>query len=245
MPDQQEPVESKPPPFAQEANHLIPSTTTGALLALAGGYLDAFTYIGHGHVFANAMTGNVVLLGVNCISGSWTTGLRHLPPILAFLVGVSTARFIELSAARRHLRFHYLSVLTLEIAILALLSLLSARTPDFWITTSIAFAASVQVQTFRDVHGHSYNSTFTTGNLRTLSEGLFDWFSGQHTPENATLIIDFAIICTSFLLGAVIGGFATPRFARWGMLNRALWLDIALLLVVVARIWPRRVLKAE
>ncbi len=244
MPDQQELAESKPP-SAQEANDLIPSAATAALLALAGGYLDAFTYIGHGHVFANAMTGNVVLLGVNCISGTWGTGLRHLPPILAFLVGVSTAKLIELSAARRRIRFHYLSVLTLEIAILAVLSLLPARTADFWITTTIAFAASVQVQTFRDIHGHSYNSTFTTGNLRTLSVGLFDWLSGQRTPENAILIRDFAAICTSFLLGAVIGGFATPRFVRWGILNRALWLDVALLLVVVVRIWPRHVLKAE
>jgi uncharacterized membrane protein YoaK (UPF0700 family) len=36
----------------------------GFLLSAVGGYLDAYTYVGHGGVFANAQTGNVVLLAV-------------------------------------------------------------------------------------------------------------------------------------------------------------------------------------
>src|SRR6185437_11215017 len=40
------------------------SVAVACLLSLSGGFLDAFTYIGHGGVFANAMTGNVVLMGV-------------------------------------------------------------------------------------------------------------------------------------------------------------------------------------
>lgn len=228
------------PAAIQEAGHLVSSAATASLLAAAGGYLDAFTYIGHGHVFANAMTGNVVLLGVNCISGSWGTGLRHLPPIVAFLVGVFAAKAIHLLAAQRLLRFPYLSVLALEIAILAGLSILPASTADFWITTSIAFAASVQVQSFRKVGERSYNSTFTTGNLRILSEAVFDWLFAGRTPEIAAVIRDFAFICTSFFAGAVAGGFATPLFEKWGMLNRALWIDMLLLLVVVVRVWPTR-----
>jgi uncharacterized protein DUF1275 len=35
---------------------------TGLLLAGAGGFLDAYTFIGRGGVFANAQTGNIVLL---------------------------------------------------------------------------------------------------------------------------------------------------------------------------------------
>src|ERR1700746_2262793 len=42
-----------------------------ALLTIAGGFLDAFTYIAHGGGFANAQTGNVVLLGVYAASGDW------------------------------------------------------------------------------------------------------------------------------------------------------------------------------
>jgi uncharacterized membrane protein YoaK (UPF0700 family) len=214
------------------------TTATGAILAAAGGYLDAFTYVGHGHVFANAMTGNVVLLGVNCIGGDWRTGVRHLPPIIAFLIGICTAKAIEHWSAGRAARFRYLAVLALEIVILAALGALPSSTADFWITISIAFAASVQVETFRRVHKHSYNSTFTTGNLRTLAEGIFDWFAVERTSDAAEQIRDFALICGSFLAGAVAGGFTTPLAMKHGILNHALWIDIAILLVVVVRVWP-------
>lgn len=46
---------------------------TGLLLAGAGGFLDAYTFVGRGGVFANAQTGNIVLLAV-------AAGERHWPP---------------------------------------------------------------------------------------------------------------------------------------------------------------------
>ena len=39
------------------------SLSVNAMLAAIGGFLDGFTYVGHGHVFANGMTANVLLLG--------------------------------------------------------------------------------------------------------------------------------------------------------------------------------------
>src|SRR5580658_2603781 len=81
---------------AEEARARVSTLGVSAMLATAGGFLDGFTYVGHGHVFANTVTGNVVLLGINCFSGSWQAGLRHLPAILAFVAGVSTAQAIQL-----------------------------------------------------------------------------------------------------------------------------------------------------
>ncbi len=218
----------------EEKREAVALTGTSILLAAAGGFLDGFTYVGHGHVFANAMTGNVVLLGVNCVSGSWHTGFRHLPPIAAFLLGVSTARAIQLPSLQKRLRYPYLTVLALEIVILAILSLMPASVPDLWITISIAFAASVQVETFRQVNGHSYNSTFTTGNLRTLSEGACDWLFQGHSPEAARMVCDFAMICMAFFIGAMAGGYTTPKLG-----NRALWIDLVLLLMVAWRVCVR------
>jgi uncharacterized membrane protein YoaK (UPF0700 family) len=208
--------------------------STGAVLAAAGGFLDGFTYVGHGHVFANAMTGNVILLGIDSISGSLSTAFRHLPPILAFLLGISAAKAMKLRPMLRHLRDPYMAALALEIGMLLVLSLLPQRTPDIAITTSVAFAASVQVGTFREVNGRSYNSTFVTGNLRTLSESAFDWCLGQNSPEAARVVRDFSMICAAFLLGATAGGYTTGRFG-----NRALWCDIILLILVAIRVRPR------
>jgi uncharacterized membrane protein YoaK (UPF0700 family) len=53
------------------------------LLAFAGGYLDAYTWIIHG-VMANAQTANLLLLWVYGTTGEWTRGLHFVPPIAIF-----------------------------------------------------------------------------------------------------------------------------------------------------------------
>ena len=208
----------------EEARLRVGTLGISALLAAAGGFLDGFTYVGHGHVFANAMTGNVVLLGINCVSGSWRAGLRHLPAILAFLAGVTAAQATQLRSQRRGSGAHYSTVLVSEIGVLLILSMLPPATPDFLFTTTIAFAAAMQVQTFREVNGQSYNSTFTTGNLRTLSEAAFSWFFDGRSRAAAQVVKDFSVICIGFLAGAAAGGFATQTFG-----NRALWCCAVLL----------------
>ena len=60
---------------------------TGLLLAGAGGFLDAYTFVGRGGVFANAQTGNIVLLAVAAGERHWSAALLHVPPILAFMLG--------------------------------------------------------------------------------------------------------------------------------------------------------------
>src|SRR6266481_5756457 len=57
------------------------------LLAFAGGYLDAYTWIVHG-VMANAQTANLVLMWVYGTAGEWEQALHFVPPMLAFAVGI-------------------------------------------------------------------------------------------------------------------------------------------------------------
>ena len=47
----------------EQHRQMSESFAVGILLILAGGFQDAYTYIYRGGVFANAQTGNVVLLG--------------------------------------------------------------------------------------------------------------------------------------------------------------------------------------
>ena len=44
----------------QRAKQISESIELGAILALAGGFMDAYSYIGRGGVFANAQTGNIL-----------------------------------------------------------------------------------------------------------------------------------------------------------------------------------------
>ena len=211
----------------EEAKARVGALRIGASLAVAGGFLDGFTYVGHGHVFANAMTGNVVLLGLSFVTKSWYTAFRHVTPILAFLLGIWVSQALQLRPKRNRYSPPYLSVLLTEILILLGLSVLPANTNSIVFTTTVSFISSVQVSTFREVNGRNYSSTFTTGNLRTLSEGAFSWFFEGRKRESARVVQDFATICTSFLLGAASGGFATQAFG-----NHALWWDIGLFILI-------------
>ncbi|WP_051978629.1 YoaK family protein [Edaphobacter aggregans] len=207
-----------------------------ALLAMGGGFLDGFTYVGHGHVFANAMTGNVVLLGINCFSGAVGSGLRHLPPILMFVLGVAVAKTLETPAMARLLRHPHLASLLIQIASLSALALLPEGTRDMWFTTSIAFVASIQVESFRRVNGRSFNSTYTTGNLRTFAESCFAWLFAGGGGEARSATWDFGVICFAFFAGAAAGGIVTMPLG-----NRALWIDVVLLGIVAVRVRPRAV----
>ena len=60
------------------------SFLTAVFLSLSGGLQDAYTYLFRGKVFANAQTGNIVLLSTNIMDGRWDKVLHYLVPLCAF-----------------------------------------------------------------------------------------------------------------------------------------------------------------
>lgn len=50
------------------------SIKLGVILAIAGGFMDAYSYMCRGKVFANAQTGNILLLGINISERNWQDG---------------------------------------------------------------------------------------------------------------------------------------------------------------------------
>ncbi len=103
------------------------SVSVAFLLTAAGGFMDAFTFVGHGEVFANSMSGNVVLLGMSIASANWTLALRRIPPILAFLLGVFLAQRLRQPILRRRLLRPALACLSLEILFLMTVSVLPEK----------------------------------------------------------------------------------------------------------------------
>jgi uncharacterized membrane protein YoaK (UPF0700 family) len=207
------------------------SVGVNAALALAGGYLDGFTFVGHGRIFANAMTGNIVYLGMEVLSSPKHPNFRHLPPLFMFMFGIWAARALHLPRFRRIVRNPHFAVLLVEVTILLILAFLPNSTSNFWITAPITFAASMQVLTFRTVGPHTYISTFTTGNLSTLSTGLFDWMFTREKEAARSKSRIFGIICGMFLVGAATGSLAVTR---WG--NHALIPEVILLSLIAIRV---------
>jgi uncharacterized membrane protein YoaK (UPF0700 family) len=198
------------------------------LLSTAGGFLDAFTWIAHGGVFANAQTGNVVLLGLFAALGDWAQAARHVPPIAAFVVGVLAAHQLRAVAERRGWPHIAPIGLAAEIAVIAVAALLPASAPDLPVVLAIAFVAALQASCFLKVEGFAYSSVVTTTNLRHMADGLFDAATPPRDPQALRQAWVFAAVATCFAIGAAAGAFTTTR-----LVNRALAVPIALLLLAL------------
>lgn len=65
------------------------------ILAISGGFMDAYSYMCRGEVFANAQTGNILLMAINLAKGNILTALSYFAPVTAFVAGVVLARVIR------------------------------------------------------------------------------------------------------------------------------------------------------
>lgn len=205
------------------------------LLSTSGGFLDAFTWVGHGGVFANAQTGNIVLLGLSLAAGHWQPAVRHLLPIVAFFCGIFAVYHIRSRVAKRDLKNTAMWCLGLEIALLIVVAFLPRTFPDNPIVLGIAFVAALQSTSFNKVLGIPYSSVMTTGNLRRSAEALFDGMFESGGPAALHQTRVFGAICAMFCLGALFGGLATSRLG-----NRALVIVIAILFMTLVMCRTRR-----
>ena len=79
----------------QRAKQISESIELGIILALAGGFMDVYSYIGRDHVFANAQTGNILLVGVSISEGNWALAGRYFFPVVSFAVGIMLADLVH------------------------------------------------------------------------------------------------------------------------------------------------------
>jgi uncharacterized membrane protein YoaK (UPF0700 family) len=199
----------------------------GMLLAGVGGFLDAYTFVGYRGVFANAQTGNIVLLGVDATAGNWRDALLHVPPIVAFMLGVALAHVLAQPAVRRVVRRPTRWVLIAEIVVLAGVAAAPGRVPIGVVPGAISFVSAAQVSTFHSLNGVKYTSTISTGNLRDLIASIVKW-RGSHDDAARRRAAVLACIIVAFAAGAAIGGLSTRLIG-----HRAGWLPVAVLVAVL------------
>jgi uncharacterized membrane protein YoaK (UPF0700 family) len=200
----------------------------GALLACVGAYFDAFTFIEKGHVFANAMTGNVVLLGVYTGKAEWRQAFNHLLPIVAFTLAIVTARTLDHRFRGRHPLIRPATIcLLIEIFLLLLSGALPEGFPDYYFTLSISFMATLQNTMFTQIQAQTLNIVMMTGNLRKLLGTLAERIFAPLRDEQRDVVRVFGTISGAFLIGAMMGGILSPVLH-----NRALWVPCILLAIV-------------
>ena len=142
----------KPEQVSGAVGQMSETFRVGALLACVGGFLDAYTFLCRGGVFANAQTGNLALLGTRLAVGDWAGACGYLFPVLAFILGVLLAE-----GARRlpwgDSLFHWRQPLLLVEAAVLAVCVCCPGLGDAMVNMAISFVCAIQVQGFRKIHG--------------------------------------------------------------------------------------------
>lgn len=115
--------------------------------------------------------------------------------------------------------------LGLECVILFIVGWLPGSIPNMIVTISIAFVSSLQIAPFNKLGKWSYNSTITTGNLRTAASAFYEAYA-KHDQESRRKFIGFAAILLSFIGGALIGTFFSTSLEY-----KAIWVASGIILI--------------
>ena len=186
-----------------------------ALATTAGGVLDVWVYLAHGHVFATAQTGNVVLMMTALVNGDFSQAVGHLTSLIAFIAGVFSSRQTGFLLKRMDMNSRDIR-LGVECVLLTALGLAAKHLPDHTIIACVGFIAGVQITSLSHIGAWSFNTGMTTGNLRGAVSALSKALTGSKEEWPHTLMM--AALCAAFAAGALAGAWLTPRLGELTLL---------------------------
>lgn len=208
----------------QHQRQMSESMALGIVLTLAGGFQDAYSYNCRGAVFANAQTGNIVLLGQNLANGNWQRALHYLFPLIAFISGVYITEWVR-EFYKNYKKVHWRQIiLIIEIVMLFIAGLL----PQSLNTLSnvlMSFACAMQVNSFRKFKGIPCATTMCIGNMRSATEMLCKYHITKN-PEMKKKSLHYYFIILIFGIGAALGAIFTNQIG-----NHAIWISAFLMFI--------------
>ena len=148
------------------------SIEVGIFLALSGGFMDAYSYINRGKVFANAETGNIILMALKVCEGKFFEAVNYLIPIVSFAVGVAICEIIKYRKERINM-IHWRQILVLfEIFAFIVVGFLPQEMNRV-ANSIISMISGIQFATFPKIRGTAMATTMCTGNLKTGTQNMY------------------------------------------------------------------------
>ena len=209
------------PPLSYSSKH--EGILVMILITLSGGLQDAYTYLIRDHVFANAQTGNIVLLMVSLFDGNFQKAGSYLIPILSFALGIAAAHTLSMKWKCRLLSWRQFIIL-LEFLLLIAVGFIPLSLSQY-ANALVSFSCAMQVQSFRRFHGRAYASTMCIGNLRSGMESLSIYCNTKNKDALVDALHYFGVILT-FGIGAGIGGVLSSAYGV-----QAIWASPLLLII--------------
>ena len=197
------------------------------LLTVANSFLDAYTYLVRGGVFANLQTGNVIFFAIHLSERHWGDSLSRLWPMFAFIAGVALSSHIKSGRVDKVVAQPLRWTMASQAAVLAGFGFLPATLPHSLVVVPISFLAGIQIGLFRSIGDLAYMPLATTGNLMRLVEAGYDFLVDKNSRSRRAFMV-YACVIGAFAAGAIAGAFTTRV---WGL--HAIWVPAGLLAVTL------------
>lgn len=197
------------------------SIMVGILLALSGGFMDAYSYINRGKVFANAETGNIILMTLKICEGKFLESVNYIIPILSFAIGVAICEIIKHRKEKINIIHWRQIIVVFEIAAFVFVAFLPQDMNQI-ANSIISMISGVQFATFPKVRGTAMATTMCTGNLKSGTQNMY---RGIKTGDKSALEkgLYYYVCIFVFIIGTMVG-----------YLFVKLWAEKAILLAAVA-----------
>lgn len=213
----------------EKTQQISDSLGLAVILTLSGGFMDAYSYLCRGMVFANAQTGNILLFGIQLSKGDWHAAAGYLFPILSFALGIAAAQMVRhrFGASRN---IHWRQITVLSEALLFFIVAFLPQELNFLANAMISFACGAQVQSFQKVNGIPMATTMCIGNLRAAVHAFCDFHfqKDPHALRRGLLLIGIIAI---FACGAVLGDFFVEGFREHAIFVSCFFMLLAFLLM--------------
>ena len=162
-------------------------------IILSGGFQDAYTYCCRGSVFANAQTGNIVLMSTALVDADRSRVIKYLIPVVSFIIGIAIAEVVHMRF-KNYEKIHWRQIILFcEIVFLLVVGFLPAYFEPL-ANAMVSFVCAMQVQAFHKVRGHAYASTMCIGNMRSGVEALIGYFHGRDKTQRRRAATYFTVI---------------------------------------------------
>ncbi|MGN0460149.1 MAG: YoaK family protein [Ruminococcus sp.] len=205
------------------------SIPVGFLLALSGGFMDAYSYMCRGEVFANAQTGNLMLMGISISQGDFQVAMSYFCPVFAFVAGIFIANVLRHYFIDYH-KICWKQLCTIAEAVFLFGASFVPQELNLLANSMISFACGVQVQAFRKISGNNIATTMCIGNLRSaicaISDSLF--LSDKSMVKKGCF---YLMIIGVFVIGAVLGNLCVDVFGEKAIIISALLIFASFLLM--------------
>ncbi|MGP1595141.1 MAG: YoaK family protein [Treponema sp.] len=196
-------------------------------LSLLGGFLDAYSYLLKGGVFANAQTGNVVLLFIALSNMQFYKCIKYIIPVVTFAVGIFIFESIK---HRQNNNIRLTFALSVEFVLILCVGIFGVYISNYAVNCIISFIAAIQVANFDKIDGNPVATTMITGNLKSSMIQLSRYLQ---TKEKAAMNLfkNYLLIIIGFGCGVIMGCIAIKKYAEKSIFVCALLLILVFLLI--------------